>query len=58
MASTRGVHGRLLGFGVASRDDAGRLTVTSTSPGARLRELRRMAGREVGLHVVVHAFGA
>ena len=56
VVSTRDRSGRTVGFGFASRDDAGSLAVTSMSNARELRELRRLAGTRVQLDVRVHDF--
>jgi hypothetical protein len=56
VVSTRDRSGRVLGFGLSSRDDAGTLTITSMSSARDLRELRRLTGTRVELRFTVHDF--
>jgi Domain of unknown function (DUF4394) len=54
VVSTRDRGGRAIGFGLGTRDDAGSLTITSTSNAKDLRELRQLTGRRVQLRFAVH----
>lgn len=56
VVSTRDPRGHAIGFGLGTRDDAGTVTVTSTSNAHGLRDLRHLIGRRVRMHISVHDF--